>query len=69
MWEKLRLRRCDTERGSESGSLRSSEERECAIGSVWVSDEKCLFMKSDGEKRVLVWKWVEECWEKRGGGG
>jgi len=59
MWEKLRWRRCETERGSESGSLRSSEERECAIGSVWGSEEKCLVMKSEGEKRVVEWKWEE----------
>lgn len=69
MWEKLRCRRCDTERGSESSSLRSSEEREFAIGSVWVSDEKCLFKKSEGEKRVLEWKWVVESPGMRGGGG
>ena len=39
-------------RASESGSLRSSEERELAILSVWVSDEKCLVMKNEGVKRV-----------------
>ena len=52
MWEKLKLRHCETERASESGSLRSSEERELAILSVWVSDEKCLVMKNEGVKRV-----------------
>jgi len=69
MWEKLRWRRFETERGSEFGSFRSSEETLCAIGSIWVSDEKCLVIKSEGEKRVLKWKWVEECRGKRGGGG
>jgi len=49
--------------------MRSSEEREFAIGSVWVSDEKCLFKKSEGEKRVLEWKWVVESPGMRGGGG
>lgn len=70
-WEKLRWRRCETARESESGSLRSSEERECAIGSVWVwvSDEKCLVKKSDeGVKRVREWKWEEGCRGSGGGG-
>lgn len=69
MWEKLRWRRCETETGSESGSLMSSEERERAIGSgtsvrVWVevdgSDEKCLVVKSEGEMKRFRDEGMEE---------
>lgn len=82
MCEKLRLRRCETELESESGSLRSSEESERAIGSgsferVWVgetvSDEKCRVLKSEcGLKRLGDWKWdekFEEIWCGNRGGG
>jgi len=69
MCEKLRLRRSATEDGSESGSLRSSDEITLAIGSGSVvepgsgldSDEKCLIWKSEGrEKRVRLWNCDEK---------
>ncbi|KAK7264480.1 hypothetical protein RJT34_32089 [Clitoria ternatea] len=52
MWEKLRWRRCEMERESESGSLRSSNERDWIIGSGSGRGEvegfqKCLVMKSE----------------------
>ena len=81
MWEKLRWRRCEMARGSESGFLRSSEERDRAIGSgssgrVWGGAEgseveKCLAVKSEsGVKRSGGGERLEErrC-GRRGGRG
>jgi hypothetical protein len=61
MCEKLSWRRSATEVGSESDSLRSSDEIAEAIGSG--SSESFSVVATDSDEKCLVWK--SECGAKR----